>query len=30
MLISSKQMVLEARAKKYAIVCFNTSDLEIT
>ncbi len=30
MLVSSKQMVLEARAKKYAIGCFNTSDLEIT
>jgi len=30
MLTSSKQMVLEARAKKYAIGCFNTSDLEIT
>lgn len=30
MLVSSKKMVLEARAKKYAIGCFNTSDLEIT
>ena len=30
MLVSPKQMILEARAKKYAIGCFNTSDLEIT
>lgn len=30
MLVSSKPMILEARAKKYAIGCFNTSDLEIT
>lgn len=30
MLVSSKQMVQNARANKYAIGCFNTSDLEIT
>lgn len=30
MLVTSKQMVYEARANKYAIGCFNTSDLEIT
>ena len=30
MLTSSKQMILEARARKYAVGCFNTSDLEIT
>jgi len=30
MLVSPRQMILEARAKKYAIGCFNTSDLEIT
>lgn len=30
MLVDSKQMVFHARAAKYAIGCFNTSDLEIT
>jgi len=30
MLTTSKEMIFEARAKKYAIGCFNTSDLEIT
>ncbi len=30
MLVSSKQMILDARTKKYAVGCFNTSDLEIT
>lgn len=30
MLVTSKEMVFHARAGKYAIGCFNTSDLEIT
>ncbi len=30
MLVSSKQMILEAKKGGYAIGCFNTSDLEIT
>lgn len=30
MLVSSKEMVFRARAQKYAVGCFNTSDLEIT
>jgi len=30
MLVTSKEMVYHARAGKYAIGCFNTSDLEIT
>jgi len=30
LLVTSKEMVFHARAKKYAIGCFNTSDLEIT
>jgi len=29
-LTSSKEMILKARAEKYAVGCFNTSDLEIT
>lgn len=30
MLVTSKQMILDAQAGKYAVGCFNTSDLEIT
>lgn len=30
MLVSSKEIILRAQAGKYAIGCFNTSDLEIT
>jgi len=30
MLVSSKQMVIDAQGGKYAVGCFNTSDLEIT
>ena len=30
MLVTSKQMILDAQRGKYAVGCFNTSDLEIT